>query len=391
MGDYSSGADDGESPSGQTTDAAGAPPVERQADADDPTIALEGTDAAARAGAPPADATTDPALDATATAADELDPLASATPLTYTVNGESRTFDGIKVLGEHGAIIEPQALDLLQRRLGERDHLYETTQRQHDAVANYERLSAWHTTDANGNEQTVSGPEGLMTMRVEHGKLAGAFSTLASIFQPDAQGRYPKLANLVAVNEQGQIMPDPHALQALLTESDLAELRAQQTVREQLGRSFAPQTTTNAPTIDVAANAPQVIDAALAQGHVPATALTPKDREFLGAQLPRYLRAITPEDRRANPMLPASGQIVDAAFAQVVKDRADLRAEMATTAKATTTAAAENAKKLAAAALGRPAARPAPVATPRPPVEDDRASSADRAWAARERAAAAML
>lgn len=374
MGDFSSSSpDDAETPTSTTEDAAGETPAERPDDASDSPTLPDGTETAERAGEPPADAV--------ATVPDEPDPLASATPFTYTVNGESRAFDGIKVLGEHGAIIDsPEALALLQRRLGERDHLFEQNREQYQRQQEYERLSEWRVPGPDGKEQVLSGVEGLTTMRVTTAQLAANLDTLASVFKDPA-----KFAQLVSVNAEGQIVPDPQALQFLLTQAELAETRAEQAVRSHLSapRQEAPQTLTPE---SVAQAAPSIIQSAAATAQVDASVLTKADSAMLANLLPRYIRQVTPADVQANPRLKLGGPIVDEAFTELVKDRIALRSEVTTTAKATAQAAQDNAKKLAAAALGtRPAQRPATPVRPQPVPTS---ASSDDKWDLMERAAA---
>jgi hypothetical protein len=354
FGDLSDGEPDTAGPTG---DAAGAPPAELPA-ADAATVPPEGTETSERAGTPPADAAATSAPDAKVgtpeasapPAGPTDDPLKDATPLTYTVNGEQRTYEGIRVLGTDGAIIKPEDLPDLMRRLGERDHLYETNKAQYEATQQLERLTEWRTTDADGKESTVKGLEGLATMRVQHGKLAAAFDTLASVFKDPA-----KFVGLLGQDEQGKIVLDPTALQHLLTESDLAEVRAEQAIRSQLATMVRPPDASASATPDYTAHAPQMIDAAAKSVGLDGKLLGDKDRAFLAQQFPRYVRSVTDADRRANVTLKLGGPIVDAAFTELVKDRITSRQELAKLASTSTAASGRNAAVLAAATRGKPA------------------------------------
>lgn len=400
FGDYSSESVE-PSTSDESGDAAGATPAEHPTDTDSQTPP-EGTERQdEHADAPSADATEQlsPDNQGDPTSADE-DPLAGATPFSYTVNGEQRTYEGIKVLGEHGAVIDASALPDIARRLGERDHLYETNQAQYRSLQQLERLSEWRTTGEDGKEVVIGGQEGLVTGRVQTGRLGAALDTLASVFKPDSQGKYSKLASLIMVNEAQEIVPDFAALQHLHTEADLAEMRAEQAIRKALDSLLTqpsqPSQSSAAPSVpDVAQHAPAIIDQAAKSAGFDAKLLTDKDRSFLASQLPRYIRTVTDADRMRNPSLQLGGPIVDASFADVVKDRAELRAEQSTTVKAVTqtvtNASKENAARLAAAARGvKPQANtprtPAPKQTQEP--ED---SDADSLWAMREKAAAQAI
>jgi hypothetical protein len=389
MGDGDFGSDDS-APAASPSDAAGAPPAERQGTAETPAPPEGTATPSERAGAPPADATkaTPDAAAPAALTPPADDPLATAVPFTYTVNGEQKAFDGIRVLGEHGAIVEPQALELLQRRLGERDHLFETSRQQYAQVQQFERLSQWHQKDAEGKEQVLSGPEGLMTMRVQMGTLAAAYDTLAAVFSNPEQ--FAALVSVQAMPDGTQrIVPNKAELSNLLTRSDLAEARASTAVREHLTKLVgAVEPSAPAQTPDYTAAAPQIIDAAARTANVDAKALTDKDRAFLSAQFPRYVRTVTEADRRGNVTLKLGGPIVDESFTQLVKDRVELRTEVAKTLKSTTDASAENANRMAAALVGtRPPAAPARTA-PQPTPDNSRATDADRAWDLRERLSA---
>ncbi len=345
--------------------AAGAPPAEHAPDAAAPP-SPEGTEPVTEpAGTPPAAAPV-----AAPDAVPEADPLVDAKPATYTVNGESRTYDGIKVLGADGAIIAAADLPDVLRKLGERDHYFETNRAQYGQLQSLERLSEWQTRGADGTEQTLRGAEGLQAMRVSFATLNAAFDTLTGIFKDPA-----KFAALVDVDGEGKIVPNRTALTHLLTEADLAEERAEKATRATLQTLSAPPAPTGPP--DYSKAAPGVITQAA--GTLDAH-LTPEDRALLASQMQRYVRPVTEADRQGNPMLKLGSAIVDASFKDVVAALANVRAQAKATATATTTAAATNAAKLAAAARGKPATPPAPR-TPAKPAPDARASDADQGYA----------
>lgn len=358
-------------------DAAGAPPAELPtADPAPETPPPDGTAPDAHAGAPPADAAVLPDAGAPPAVVD-ADPLASAMPLTYTVHGDVRTYDGIKVLGEDGAVIAATALQDLQRRLGERDHLYETSKAQHETVQQYERLSSWATTDAAGKETTLTGREGLVEMRVQLASLAVENAALASVFA-DPQ----KLLGFLTNDADGKLILNTEALRTLALEARHNQREAVDAVRAHLQTLAAPAATSAAPALDVAALAPSVIAAAAG---AQAAHLTPEDTAFLAGQLARYLRTVTEADRKADLTLTLGGPIVDASFKALVQRTATANAAAKHTAVATTDAATRNAAVLAAAArTTKPVAAPAAAARaiPRPPspqsqVASDRATDAD--------------
>lgn len=378
-----------------TSDAAGAPPAERQQATGENPASPEGSKNAERADTPSADAAkSESDKGATPTTEADGDPLATATPFTYTVNGQEKAFDGIKVLGDAGAIITSDALPLLQRRLGERDNLYEQNRAQYDQVKDFERLSEWKTEGPDGKEVTLQGRDGLVAMHSDHESLKAAWETFIQVLKPAADGSYPLLAALVDVDPKtNQIIANPEFVERLLERSNNAEFRARVSVRDRLaetstprptaGRSAEASTALNSSSIQ--AEAPRIIEAAAKEQGVDLKLLTEKDRAFLSQQLPRYLRSVTEDDRRENLSLKVGSPIVDSAFAQVVKDRAELRKEMGTQAQAASQAAKDNSARLAAAALGsRKVSTPTQRVQERQP-EDTRVSDADAAWALRER------
>lgn len=61
-------------------------------------------------------------------------------PLTYTVNGQQRSFDGGFIVPGYGAVIANEALPKLQDRLQQADRLVEQNQRLYQATQEYQRL-----------------------------------------------------------------------------------------------------------------------------------------------------------------------------------------------------------------------------------------------------------
>lgn len=355
---------------------AGAPPVP-PANADATAATPEGTEAAARAGTPP-DAAATPAPDAGAPA--PIDPLAGATPLTYTVNGQARIFEGIKVLGEHGAIIEPAALPDVIRRLTERDHLFESGQQAYKDQQTLDRLSAWKVPgpmDAAGRPTftDVKGRDGVVAMRSDYIALAAERDALITALD------VPDLRNVLAAGADGAVTFSPAFLDTVRLHLDNARLTARNMARESIGELSKP--VAPAPVAmsaaEVEAHAPAVIDQSLKGAGLDAALLTAADRQTLAKQMGRYL---TMENGR---------QVVDLQFAELVKQMAGLRKENASTAATLSSTAAANAAKLAAVARGLPGTRPVTPA-PKPVSQaDERASKSDQAWALQQRLAAGRM
>lgn len=368
MGDFNGTGFD-ELPEPAPADA-GAPPANATAPAPDPTQGSEGAPPdAAHAGATPAVAA-DAALDANAG-----DPLDGATPLAYTVDGEARSFDGIKVLKGGGAIVEPDHLPKLQQRLSERDHLYEQGQRTFEKYRDLERATTWQTRDAQGNVKELTGRDALVEQRSVLARSLATLTTLNAVLSDPTQA-----ARLVTPMEDGQggytLVWNSDALDSLRDKAKLAAIQAETSARSHFTTASAPPQPAETP---VAAVAAQTVDA-IAQQHA-ITGLTAEDKATLAEQLERYVRPTTPEEK-ANGL---GTRIVDASFTKLAQRFASLRTTSAASVSAATNAAQENARRLAAAAQGR---RPTAASTPRPAAPAPQSpSSQDDYWDRMERAA----
>ena len=286
------------------------------------------TEPAAPVAAPDAPAPTEPkAATPAAPSPPEPDPLADAKPLTYTVNGQERTIEGIKVLGDE-AVITREALPDVIRRLGERDHLYERSQWAHQQQQQIEAASAWKTTDANGKESLLTGIPAITEMRITHARNEAALQTLVAALQNPEE-----LRQLVALDEKDQLVLNPAFIANLLTRAELAELKAEQqtrTVLGQLQQAAAPPPSTP----DVRQHAPAIIRQAAGQGFA---SLSAKDQQVLASQMARYVRPTTPAEKSAGQ----GAQIVDAEFTTLVQEWVALRSEGAKAATVASTAAPE--------------------------------------------------
>lgn len=310
------------------------------------------------------------------TAAPEVDPLASSTPLTYSVNGQERTMDGIRILGDE-AVITKEALPDVIRRLGERDNLYEQSQQYHQRQQHADALAAWKHTASDGTESLLTGNAGLVEMRVSHARLEAALETVLTTLSDPA-----RLPNLVALDEQGNIVLNQAFVQNLLTQSELSEMKAEQATRNLIGQLSQTATQAAAPAPNFSQFAPAIIQKAAGDK---LAALSAQDQQALGQQMLRYIRPTTAQERRDGH----GAQIVDAEFTDVVQQWVGLRQNGATAAVTATKATASNAARLAAARQGSAAKPAAKAATPTPPRRGE--TDHDRAWAARERAAAGRL
>lgn len=359
--------------SGRGTDA-GAPPAD--APLTDPQSSP--TPDVAPDGEPPAEGSAPaPATPDDTAPADEADPLASSKPLTYTVDGKERAVEGIRVIGDE-AIITRDALPDVIRRLGERDHLFERSQWANQESQRTEALGAWKTTDENGTERMLTGLEGVSEMRVSHARLEAALATLVGVLQDPASIR-----QMIAVDESDNIVLNQAFMDGVLTRSELAEIRAEQSTRSIIGQ-LAQAAQPAPPPPDFKQFAPNIIKQAAGDK---LSVLSPKDQQTLGAQMLRYVRPTTPAERQQGH----GAHIVDAEFTTVVQEWIGMRSEGVKAATVASTAATSNAARIAAARQGAPPLRTGarPIVPPKPAPAGE--TEADRAWAARERAAAGAL
>lgn len=359
FGDFTPAKDDASTPE-PTPALAGAAP------ADAPPPDAPAADAPPPTPATTAPATTDAPPDA-ATAAD--DPLAGSTSLSYRVDGQEKTYDGIKILKDGGAVISDDAtLADLQRKLGERDHLAGTNATLYKNSQALERLTEWKTTGADGKESVLTGRQGIEAQRVVLGQTLATLQVLAPIFQTK------DLRDHLVRSEDGAVTFSPQFVESLKLRSDVAERDARDAIRTHMATLATGSAESAAP--DIGAIAPQVIQQTVATLGADIKALTPESVAFLTDLLPRFIRPATPEDRRLNPALTLGESVVDTQFHKLVEQQVAQRKSVADTARTTATATMANAARLAAA-------RPKPAA-PKPAVPqkptDTRVKDADAGW-----------
>lgn len=367
---------------------AGAPPAETP----DPSANSEGTEPSEPAGDPPAEAdpasVPDPSTPEVPDTSTEPDPFEGATPLGYTVDGQSRAFDGITVLKNGGAIVDPDKVELLQRRLGERDHLYEQSQAQHAKYSALERATTWKITRQDGvnpdgtpryvEDRTLSGRESYEHARMMAAQSTAALTTLLRALNDPAQFSELIGYQLRDPNDENSVVPvlNAQAFKYLQSEMrDVAKTSADR-IREHIGQLSAPAPAPAAQPADHAEpTVAQIItDQKLAD-------LTDKDKAFFVAEFPRYV------------VRDPKGAIVgyDPRLVEIMKERAELRAETKRTATTVTTASTKNAARIAAASIGAKGGKQPPKLTPTKEPERTRADDFDDLWDKQEKAAAGAL
>lgn len=362
----------GETPEPESTSAAGEPPAEPAIGTEDDATApegQEGTDAAEREGDAPSDAA-EPAPDA---AAPEVDPFADTAPLTYVVDGQTRTSDDIRVFKEGGAVIRPEALPNIQKRLSERDHLFEQNREHYKTQQSFEAVTRWVTTDAEGKEQIVTGPQAAVEMRVANASLLAENTAIVKAITDPAWLK----ANLVLDGDTLRI--NPASLEHLVTQIELQEMKAGQAIRDHFAKQLTDLSKPAPEPTDYTAAAPQLIADVAKARNLDASVLSPESKQFLAEQLADFTK-----DGKVGI---GWQKLVAREIAQATSQKQAL----ASTAKSTKTAKQINDARLAAAGRG---VKPTPKAvTPmkRQPVQDERAKNEADAFELMERSQAAAM
>lgn len=356
----------GDIPAAEPEQDAGSPPsAALDATADRP----EGDAASAPTGDPPVAADPNAAPDTSTTETPDADPLEGSKPFDYAVDGQSKTFDGITVLRDGAGIIEPDAMQRLQQVISRHDHLAEQGRKDYERYSALERATTWQTRDAQGNPKTITGPEAVWESRAMLARAAASLKTINDVFS-DPQ----KFASLVAANENGEIVINPMALEALRDRTENAALKAVEQARTNFGQITQPPPPPETPITDVAG---PTIESFVTQFQI--QGLTPEDKTFLAGQLPRYITG-TGQQRAVDP-----------SFIEVMKDRAALRASQTKTVDVAAKAALANAPKLAAAAIGKKPAVQPPKIVNAPAPEPSRADDFDALWDRNAKAAAGAM
>lgn len=296
------------------------------------------TDRASRTAAPAPATPTAPSAEKDTAA----DPLAGTEPFTYTVNGETKTLPGVyRVPGEGLLVPEDQVASVqgLAERVESQDRLIRDVAAKN---ADFERLTSWDIQDKDGKPQTLTGRDALEAMRVDYARQSAALTVMDSILSDPV-----KFAQLIGVTADNKIVIDPQALEYLQKDVMLAAGNAEKAARSQF-QTLATPPVQPAP-VDHSRSAPAIIDQVAKLAGFDAKLLTEQDRMFLGKQIGRYVRTVTPADRVSNPALQVGSPIVDASFQDVIRDRADLRK----TANAQATAAEKAGKHNAGMDKGR--------------------------------------
>lgn len=283
--------------------------------------------------------------------ADEPD-LTNATPFTYQrADGTQATIDGTYRIPGEGLIVPEEQVSHIESLASRAESAtrYEQQVRELEAQrSTFDRLTAWQVRDAQGNVQTLTGPDALEQRHLMLSRTLAAANAMGSIFDDPA-----KLAGLVEaqLGQDGQVylVPNQVALDALKTSVKAAALEAELGARQTFQRSAAAPPPPE-PTVESRAM-PTVEQAIKSLG---VTGLTDQDKQYLASHVPRFLRPATPDEQQKG----LGKQVMDAAWTEFVKDRAAMRSEAAKAAQA-----AEQAGKFNA---GMNQKKPQPATKPKP-------------------------
>lgn len=312
-----------------------------------PQSASSGTSDGTDNGSPnaPADVTTgDDGQAKTPDPAADTDPLATAKPFTYTIDGQERVIEGTFRIPGEGLVIPEDRVQHFELMASRAETLDRQNRELYDSNQKWDRLTAWQTRDEQGNVVTQSGPPAYEAQRVLLGRTIAALKTITDAFATDEA--FAELIGVTGEPGQEMVVRSPKAIALLKERMDNAAYRAEQTVRSSLSKAGV------VPTPEPAASdfAKPTIAKLIADHQI--TGLTPADQEFLAAEFPRYVVQ--------------DGKALDPRFLEVMKDRAGLRAEQIKVTTAATTAGKFNGAMTSGRAPAKALrqAAPAPPATP---------------------------
>ena len=254
----------------------------------------------------------------------------------------------------------------------------ETLERQnrelYDTQQTWERLATHTFRDTQGNEQTLTGRQGLEALRLESKSEHAALATLVNVIHDPA--RFMQLVDQVYVNDANQIVQagDPSAVRIvpvlngqawkeITRESALAVREAQYDTRQKFAQAAVPPPPPEPSAADPTV-AMQLVKSAISINRV--TGLTAADEQFLAGIAKRYERPATPQEQQQLGVK----KVLDESFHELVKDRGAVRAEAIKGAQTAAKADTFNQGMAAGVQRGKaPAPRASRPASPAVPAE----------------------
>lgn len=297
----------------------------------------------------------------------EEDPLKDAPFLKYTVDGQEKSADFIKVYTEkdgtvRGAIVSAEQLPVLQQRLSKADY-YETANK-----TLYEE---------NRQFKSLGGVDKLQTVSTENAKLSEVVKHFAQYLDFENP---KKLLELAFAAQEG----DKAAWDRLVEQTQFVAERAAFNARQQWGTESTKHVTQQNEQEQRQAITTQSIAASVKQWSTKYPELTQDDKAKAIAHLNRIgsavVRPASPEEARAAGVQTGALIIDHPVVADYLAERAELRKATAAQVKAQSTANSENAKRLAAASRGNTPKKPAPTSrtTPSEPEGETWAQQRER-------------
>lgn len=274
--------------------------------------------------ADPSESTTVPDAATPDAAAATPNPLDGTEPVTYTVNGETRTMAGAYRVPGEGILIEEQAVPQFQLMASRAESLDKTNRELYEQTQRFEQLTSWTQKDANGQSQTLTGPAAIEAAQIHAVRNEVALNTLIDALKDPSQ-----LLGLLLPDGNGGATLNEQALQTLVMRSELNELKAAQQIQQRFaGLSKQPI----APAaIDVQASAPAIVSHYATQ--LKATALTADDRTELISALPRFVRPAEQADVQNDSSIRLGQQVVDPLFGKLITHLQSVRANTTTVVK----------------------------------------------------------
>lgn len=343
---------------------------------DTPTPARsEEVEAAAPAGDPPVEAA--PSTSDEVAPAEPVDPEPIAA--TYRVNGEDRTFDGIKVYPDKSGLIPSEQMDAVLHRLSERDHLFESSQqRQQELTAlqtEYQQSTSWKLDDG----RIATGREGAQAKDMAYALARAERDAYDSLLSEPAEA-----FKLFAQDAQGNITWNSAVVDLFKAKLDNNKIRLENAVRQHY--AARPQLAVATPSAPSAMPAP----AAVADHLVSLLGIKnfgAEDKQWIASLAEDMVRPATAKDVAADPTARLGEPYAPPKLIALIKDRVAVLGRSAKTVESATAAERENRAKLDAAQRGKKPVTAAPIARAEAAPQK---SSQDERWE-RENGAAANL
>lgn len=282
---------------------------------------------------------TDPALDPQAV-------LDGYQPLTYQVDGAERSFDGIHVHPEFGAVVDATAVPALIDRLSKYEHFQTANQQLYQRQQEADKLTTWQTVNEQGQPTTLTGRDGAEASRVAYARAIEERNTLATALKG--------VSEALEAAAPGQTVLDHAAIQHIIRDAKLAASEIEKDVRSRFAKEFgAPGASAQPAAFQPAQLAEGAVQLAIRETNT--TGLQPADIQYLAKLAPRYIHPATPQDvqwaAQNGGALRVGEPVIEREFHELVKLRAQERSQTASTINTAGQATAANVARLKAAHL----------------------------------------